>query len=98
MAKKLGIEKKLETIIKESEHFLNKKKYSDAIKTLREGLSLIRTKVKDNEEKQIELDKVKSKIGKIYVDQIEETINQANDLGKKRNLRLLLMNFIKLLT
>ncbi len=98
MAKKLGIEKKLNVIIKDSENFLNKKNYTNAIRKLREGLSLIRTKVKDNEEKQEELERLKSRMDEIYKIQIDFTINHSNDLGNEKDFENALDEFNKAIT
>ncbi|MFX1237219.1 MAG: tetratricopeptide repeat protein [Promethearchaeota archaeon] len=83
MAKKSSIEKKLRPLVKESEALSSKKQYTEAIRKLREGLSLVRDKIKDSDEQKQELENLKEKINDIYILEINKIINAAEHLKEE---------------
>ncbi|MBN1803012.1 MAG: tetratricopeptide repeat protein [Candidatus Lokiarchaeota archaeon] len=84
MAKKSSIDKKIKPIVKESIVLSTKKQYTEAIRKLREVLSIIRDKVKEPEEQKEELEKIKERINSTYLLEIEDIIKKTEELVNQK--------------
>ena len=70
MAKKSSILKKLNPILKEANSLKSQNNYEDAVRKFREGISFIRLKVKDYDEREAEVEKILEEIDKTHSEEI----------------------------
>ena len=70
MAKKSSVLKKLNPILKEANNLKNQNNYEDAVRKFREGVSFIRLKVKDYDEREAEVEKIVEEIDTTHSEHI----------------------------
>ncbi len=82
MAKKSSVLKKLNPILKEANNLKNQNNYEDAVRKLREGISFIRLKVKDYDEREAEVEKIVEEIDSTHsehINYIREQVKVATE-------------------
>jgi len=70
MAKKSSVLKKLNPILKEANSLKSQNNYEDAVRKFREGISFVRLKVKDYDEREAEVEKIIEEIDKTHSEHI----------------------------
>ncbi len=85
MAKKSSVLKKLNPILKEANNLKNQNNYEDAVRKFREGISFVRLKVKEYDEREAEVEKIIEEIDKTHSEEISyirEKVKLSTEEGK----------------
>ena len=86
MAKKSSVLKKLNPILKEANNLKKQNNYEDAVRKFREGISFVRLKVKDYDEREAEVEEILEEIDKTYSEHINYIKEKAKLATGERKL------------
>ncbi|MBD3255562.1 MAG: tetratricopeptide repeat protein [Candidatus Lokiarchaeota archaeon] len=82
---KAKILKKVKPYLKEGDKLKEKKEYEEAVRSYREGISILRIKGTDLEDREEEVEKIMDLIDKAYSSQIDDIIENAEKLREKQD-------------
>ncbi len=86
MAKKSSVLKKLNPILKEANNLKSQKNYEDAVRKFREGISFVRLKIKEYDDREAEVENLLAEIDKTYSEQINDIMDKVRQSTEEKNL------------